>query len=200
MCQSIQTTYKFCGCQGKFYQQICPKPTTTCKLLLQNPADLKLTCYCEKHSSQTFKTVRQDQRDTARFDKEYNKILAREEQQRQKATNRGRLSTRSSEQGDEEARARREQSQAAEERGEQIFLAERNASISQNKIEVAGSRQKEREMEAYGRKWGEFAMRRKYPVAKVRAEDAKRRKAQDKALVKKAEQITGKSAGRCVVM
>lgn len=82
MCQSIQTIYKFCGCPGEAYQQICPNPTATCKLLLRHPTKLQLTCYCEKHSSQTFKTVRQDRRDSALVTKEYNKIIAREERQK----------------------------------------------------------------------------------------------------------------------
>ena len=202
MCQSIQTIYKFCGCKGEFYQQTCPKPTATCKLLLQNPTDLKLTCYCEKHSSQTFKTVRQDQRDTARFNKEYDKILAREEQQRQKAVaNHGKQSTRLSKQdlSVERARANRERSQAAEKGEEQIFLGKRNASIYQTKRDMAAFQQKEREMEAYGRRWGGYAMRRKDPLAKARAEEAKRGKAQEKGIMRRGG-TRDKSDGICTVM
>jgi hypothetical protein len=84
MCQSIQTVYKFCECPGEFYRQRCPKPSATCHILLANPTDLQLTCYCEAHSSQTFKTIRQDQRDTARVNKEYGKVLAREERKTKK--------------------------------------------------------------------------------------------------------------------
>lgn len=202
MCQSIQTIYKFCGCKGEFYQQTCPKPTATCKLLLQNPIDLKLTCYCEKHSSQTFKTVRQDQRDTARFNKEYDKILAREEQQRQKATaHHGKQSTRLSKQNlsVERARANRERSQAAGERGEQIFLGKWNASNCQTEGDMAAFQPEEREMEAYGRRWGVYAMRRKYPLAKARAEEAKRREAQEKAMARR-DGTREKSDGMCTVM
>ncbi len=196
MCQSIQTTYKFCGCEGEFYQQKCPKPTATCHLLLGNPTNLKLTCYCEKHSSQNFKTVLQDQRDTARFNKEYNKILAKEEQQRGQLENRDRQSE--SLQLDGQAPlAIRERAQAAKEREEQIFLGLRNASICQNKRDIEEIRRNEREMEAYDQKWGERAMRRKYPIAKERAEVAKRREAQEKAIVKRAGV---KKQGSCVVM
>jgi hypothetical protein len=205
MCQSIQIIYKFCGCEGEFYQQTCPNPSATCKLLLHSPTTLKLTCYCEIHSSQTFKTVHQDQRDTARVNKEYNKILAREEQQRQKAPTRGGQTERPLTPTPDANHARRERSQTAQEREQQLFLADRKKSICEKQIEVAEFRQREREMEAYGRRWGKFALRRKYPIAKARAEDQKRRKRQEKAIAKRGAEIQrygvgGESSAGCCVM
>jgi hypothetical protein len=190
MCQSIQTIYKFCGCSGEFYQQKCPKPTATCQVLLRNPTKLQLTCYCEEHSSRPFKTVRQDQRDVARFNKEYNKILAREKQQSHRASR----ST-----GQDEASA--SASQAA---GEPLSSQERNDLICQRQRDNADFRRKEREMEEYGRKWVEHAMRRKCPIAKSRAEDRKSRKAQEKAMMKRAGikklGFRDRSDRACVVM
>jgi hypothetical protein len=78
MCQSTVTSYTFCGCTGATCQQKCPEPAPTCELLLAHPSRIKLQCYCEKHSSQTFKSRRKDERETQRVDKEYQKILQRE--------------------------------------------------------------------------------------------------------------------------
>lgn len=169
MCQSIQYVYKFCGCLGELYEQRCPKPTPTCKLLLANPQHLKLTCYCEQHSSQTFKTIHQDQRDTARFNKEYNKILAREEKERLHQPS---------------------------ERQKQI-LTEHRESLRQEQKGRAEFRHREREMEAYGQRFGKRAMRRKYPVARERYEEQKSREAQERPTSKRAGI---KSDRRCVAM
>ena len=78
MCQSLVTVYQFCGCTGAAYQQKCPEPSSTCELLLARSIPLKLQCYCERHSSQTFKSRRKDERESKRIDKEYQKILQRE--------------------------------------------------------------------------------------------------------------------------
>ena len=83
-------------------------------------------------------------------------------------------------------------------REEQIFSDERNGLVGRNEREIAEFRQKESDMEAYGRKWGEYAMWRKYPNAKTRAEDDERRKAEE-AILKKAGRRE-KSDGICVVM
>jgi hypothetical protein len=201
MCQSILTTYKFCGCTGSSYDQICPKPTATCKLLLHNPTTLQLTCYCDKHSSQTFKTVRQNDRDTARFNMEYNKILAKEEeQQQQRQANRGRQTARlQADQRPARGRPSRERSLAAKEREQQIFIEDRNASIVREKREIAGFREREREMEAYGRKWGRWAMRRKYSIARERKEEERLRREKEREIERTARQLE-EGGGGCVVM
>jgi hypothetical protein len=46
--------------------------------LLARPTPLKLQCYCEMHSSQTFKSHRKSERERKRIDKAYQKILQRE--------------------------------------------------------------------------------------------------------------------------
>jgi hypothetical protein len=206
MCQSIQTAYKFCGCQGEFYQQTCPEPTATCQLLLKNPTELKLTCYCEKHSSQTFKTVRKDQRDTARFNKEYNKILAREEQQRQQSPHRARpvTITKRPRPGDSGARAKRETSQAGRARDQRIPPRQRNPSSSQTKTNQATAiRPQERRAKSYKSTWADGAMKRKDLIAqaRARAEEASRQKAQDNALANGETQTAQKRSLRsCLIM
>jgi hypothetical protein len=88
MCQSIVTNYAFCGCTGATYQQKCPEPSSTCELLLARPTPAKLQCYCEKHSSKPFKTRREDERESKRIDKEYQKIRQREKLQAESARHR----------------------------------------------------------------------------------------------------------------
>lgn len=74
-----------------------------------------------------------------------------------------------------------------------------NTSVGQTGRDIAEFSQEEREMEAYGRKWGGHAMRRKYPLAKARAEDVKRRKAQEKVIMK-TDGTRENSDGMCIVM
>lgn len=82
MCQSVVTLYLFCGCHaGAAYEQRCSEPSSNCEYLLAKPTPLKLQCYCPEHSSQTFKSVREEKRDTKRVETEYRKILLRETQQ-----------------------------------------------------------------------------------------------------------------------
>lgn len=78
MCQSIRTVYVFCRCTGATYQQKCPEPSSACEPLLARPTPLKLQCYCERHSSQAFKSHRKSERERKRIDKEYQKIRQRE--------------------------------------------------------------------------------------------------------------------------
>ena len=78
MCQSLVTEYQFCGCKGATYEQKCPEPSSICELILAQPSPIKIQCYCEKHSSQTFKSRREDERKSKRIDREYQKILRRE--------------------------------------------------------------------------------------------------------------------------
>jgi hypothetical protein len=75
MCQSLNTFYQFCGCTGAKYEQKCPEPSPTCEFLLARPTPVKLQCYCQKHSSQTFKSRLESERERKRIDKEYQKIL-----------------------------------------------------------------------------------------------------------------------------
>ena len=82
------------------------------------------------------------------------------------------------------------------ERQEQI-LREHRGSLRQRQREMVEFRQREREMEAYGEKYGKRAMRKRYPVARERYEDQKRREAQEREIVKRAGV---KSEGKCVVM
>lgn len=84
-------------------------------------------------------------------------------------------------------------------REEHIFLGKMKTSIGQTERDMAEYRQKEKEMKAYGRKWGGYAMRRKYPLAKARAEDTKRRKIQDTPIVR-IDGTREKSDGMCIVM
>src|SRR3954447_13819678 len=56
MCQSLNTSYQFCGCTGATYEQRCSEPSPTWELLLARLTPVKLQCYCPKHSSQTFKS------------------------------------------------------------------------------------------------------------------------------------------------
>jgi hypothetical protein len=81
-----------------------------------------------------------------------------------------------------------------------IFLSERNASINQSKREIAEFRHREREMEAYGLKWGTWAMRRKYPIAKERAEEKKRRKEVESDINRRGRRVQKRNEGRCIVV
>jgi ferredoxin-NADP reductase len=80
MCQSLNTFYQFCGCTGAKYEQKCPEPSSTCELLLARPTPVKLQCYCQKHSPQTFKSRLKSERERKRIDKEYQKIVLCESQ------------------------------------------------------------------------------------------------------------------------
>jgi hypothetical protein len=88
MCQSTATTYAFCGCRGTTYQQNCPEPSSTCELLLARPSRTKLQCYCEKHSSQRFKSRREYGHENKRVNKEYQEILQRERLREESARHR----------------------------------------------------------------------------------------------------------------
>src|SRR3954454_9854083 len=80
MCQSLNTSYQFCGCTGATYEQRCSEPSPTCELLLARPTPVKLQCYCPKHSSQTFKSrvEGRHERERKRIDKEIHQILVYE--------------------------------------------------------------------------------------------------------------------------
>lgn len=205
MCQSVQLTYKFCGCDGEFYQQKCPKPTATCKLLLKNPINLPLTCHCEKHWPPTSQAaVSREDRGSGRSDTAHRTTLASEEHRRQQAGG-GDRSRGSAGQHEQALDAVRGRGRAAGARERQI-VEERDEWIRQRQREAAEFRQREREMEAYGQKWGRYAMRKKYPIAQARHEDAKRRKAQERAIaergraVRKHYGIRERSDGICAVM
>src|SRR5271163_2806202 len=81
MCQSLVTAYQFCGCTGATYEQKCPEPSSTCERILAGPTAVKLQCYCDKHSSQAFKSRHADESESKRINKEYQKILQREKRE-----------------------------------------------------------------------------------------------------------------------
>lgn len=79
----------------------------------------------------------------------------------------------------------RERELAAEERRGQIHM-ERWGEIRQRQKKVTEFWQKEREMEAFGQRFGQEALRRKYPIAQQRYDDAQRRKAQEQEIMQRA--------------
>jgi hypothetical protein len=206
MCQSLQFVYKFCSCQGEFYQETCSKPTATCKHLLENPIELKLSCYCEWHSSQTFKTVRQDIRDTSRITKEYNKILAKEEKRKQSPKpSITRIKITNSPIPDASAAQQPSQpTHTANLRNSNKLQLKPLPSHTKPEPPPATRPLKTKAKRYYGMSWTDRLLKRKDPIAqaRARAEDAARREAQESAIANEGAKPPPKNSilRSCLVM
>jgi len=174
---------------------------------LENPTELKLSCYCEWHSSQTFKTIRQDTRDTTRFTKEYNKILAKEERQRNQSPQPSIRPITATDPSGPDAPAAQETSQTTHTKNQRNSTKLQRKALPNHPKPAGASAMwpfKSKAKRYYGMSWTDRLMKRKDPIAqaRARAEDAARRKAQESAIANEGAQTPQKNSmlRSCLIM